>query len=692
MSSVPPSDDPPRPPAPCNGCGQPRESESVTTFLVSNVAKLEENRDSGCETCPLILQGIKKCFGDATAVEGERLRLVCNGTGIPGLDVTIGYGHGRTVSFFVSPGVGPFFRVIYHSWILFCTYRYLGTQETHYTPMSWPLGYEVPEATSSPESLEWAKAKLDECITSHSCTQRSVSILPDRVLDVGGLSDDWVRLLEPDCEPGRYACLSHCWGTHAFLCTLKSNIAAHRDGILLGKLPLTFRDTIHFTRLLGLRYLWVDSLCIIQDDVDDWRAQAAKMADIYANAHLTIAAAHAEGPRAGLYSSLKPEDYAHRLCVSPTSAGDRPGPGVYARRAIAHVDNRYVGSLAASSPSNDELPLLQRAWFFQERFLSKRVLYFTSAEMAWQCPARASCQCRGDQDDVLPDHLPVKIANPRKYYHSSALAVDMDSKGMEEVARRWLDLVSDYSMLEMTFDGDVFPALSGLATVFGALMRAEYKAGLWDGSVLPGLLWYPSGSGRKPWGDRPRVWRAPSWSWASVSAGVSFPAVKGLLHPCEVGSVECQLRGPHTTGEVASGQLVLRGLVSTARVKYARASGELRPWNVYVLDFMQAGGILGNTYADYDFTAEGAGEVEDGGIVCCFLVGVHAQLGTPYLLILKEAESVPGVACGRSFSRIGFIEVFGQRVRRLSPDGTVRMVPPYQVIQDRSVVETLLVV
>lgn len=587
--------------------------------------------------------------------------------------------------------------MIYYCRMSFLTDRYPGNQETHRTLMSWPLGYEVPEATSSPESLEWAKAKLDECITSHSCTQHSVSILPDRVLDVGGSSDDLVRLFEPDSEPGKYACVSHCWGTHAFLCTLKSNIAAHRDGIPLGKLPRTFRETVHFTRLMGLRYLWVDSLCIIQDDMDDWRTQAAKMADIYSNAHLTIAAAHAEGPRNGLYSSLKPEARAHRLSMSPTSARGRQGPGVYARRALAHVDNRYVGSLAASSPPNDELPLLQRAWFFQERFLSKRVLYFTSAEMAWQCPARASCQCRGDQDDVLPDHLPMgigsKIVNPRKYYHSSALAVAMESKGTEEVARRWLDLVSDYSVLKMTFDRDVFPALSGLATAFGALVGAEYKAGLWEEFLLPALLWYPSGSGREPWGNRPRAWRAPSWSWASVKGGVSFPAVKELSHSCEVVCVKCQLRGPHTTGEVSSGQLTVRGLVSTAKVQFRPVSGDLRPWNVYVPDFMQSGGILGNSYADYDFTAELSGEIEDkNAIVRCLLVGVQAQLGTLYLLILKEAESVSGVACGRSFSRIGLIEIFGHKVRRTSSDGTVRMVPPYEVIRDRSVVETLTVV
>lgn len=105
MPGVPPPDKiqtAPRLSTPCDGCGQPRESEDATTFLISSVTKLGENRDRGCETCTLILQGIKKCLGETIIVEGERLRLVYNGTGIPGLDVTVGDGHGRTVSFFVS--------------------------------------------------------------------------------------------------------------------------------------------------------------------------------------------------------------------------------------------------------------------------------------------------------------------------------------------------------------------------------------------------------------------------------------------------------------------------------------------------------------------------------------------------------------------------------------------------------------
>lgn len=110
MSGVPPPDKPQthtRPRAPCDGCGQPRESESVTTFLASSVFKLEENRDRGCPGCSLILQGIEKCFGQVPFNEDERVRLVFNGTGTPGLDVTVGDGKDRTVSFFVSPGEKP---------------------------------------------------------------------------------------------------------------------------------------------------------------------------------------------------------------------------------------------------------------------------------------------------------------------------------------------------------------------------------------------------------------------------------------------------------------------------------------------------------------------------------------------------------------------------------------------------------
>lgn len=558
---------------------------------------------------------------------------------------------------------------------------------------SWPVGHSLPETTSSTESLNWVKAKLDECMSSHlACSSNPTTTLPSRILGVGGSSEGSVRLQETDGEPGRYLCLSHRWGTQAFLCTTTSNFATHKDGISLDDLPITFREAVDFTRKLGLRYIWIDSLCIVQDDVEDWRVQSSKMADIYANAYLTISAAHADGPRAGLFSALKPDMRAHRLSGPSLTMNDGRKPGIYARRAISHVDMQYIGSLAASSPSTKDLPLLQRAWSFQERFLSQRVLYFTSSELAWECSGKTACQCRGEQNAPFSTlNIGSKVLNQRKCYYTSSLAAAFDSKGKEEVARRWLSLVADYSRLEMTFERDIFPALSGLAKVFGAFLDTRYVSGLWKDFLLPGLLWRPVDGGRKQWGSRPLQWRAPSWSWGSANVAISFASVPDLLHACEIASIDCHLRGPDPTGEVTAGEIVARGLISSATVKYRTVGGGHQSWNLFVLDFMEGTMILGNSHADYNWTLDGPGKVEDGAAVRCFLVGVHADQGNCYLVVLKDAADKSGN--GKSvFERIGIVEIFGRKVRKVLPDGAVRMVSPYEVVKERSDEETITLI
>lgn len=548
----------------------------------------------------------------------------------------------------------------------------------------------MPQASSSSESLNWAKAKLDECLTTHSaCSSSPITTLPDRILDVSDSLGCGIQLKETNGESDRYLCLSHCWGTQPFLRSTRSNLAAHKDNIPLEDLPATFKDAVKLTRRLELRYLWIDSLCIVQDDEEDWRRQSSKMADIYANAHLTISALHSNGPRGGLFSLLKPGMRAHRLSAPALSFGDRGNLGIYARRAIAHIDARYLGSLATSSLQNKDLPLLKRAWSFQERFLSRRVLYFTASELSWECSSSSSCQCRGDQGATSTAHRAPRIANPREYYHPSSVTSAFHRKGKDEVARRWLSLVADYSRLDMTFERDVFPALSGLAKAFGTLLNTRYAAGIWENCIRPGLLWHPDDGGRE-WGGRPREWRAPSWSWGSTKTAVSFPSVTNLLHPCKIASVDCPLRGPDPTGEVAGGELIVRGLVSSARVKYRAVGGERRSWNVYVLDFMD-GKMLGNSYADYDWALDGPGKVEDGTPVWCLLVGVHPELSNCYLLVLKDSVVQDGSAAN-TLERIGLVEIFGHKVRKASRDGTVRMVSPYQVIEERSVEDTITLV
>ena len=157
---------------------------------------------------------------------------------------------------------------------------------------SIPTGWNgTSPRTDSDEAFEVARAWKADCLSdSHKLYESPQSPpLPTRVVDVG-LQDDVVKLIEPEGATGRYFCLSHCWGLEQIITTTRANLQVHKREIPLNLLPQTFRDAVLLTRRLGIAYIWIDYLCIVQDDNNDWKVESGKMERIYRNAHLTIAA------------------------------------------------------------------------------------------------------------------------------------------------------------------------------------------------------------------------------------------------------------------------------------------------------------------------------------------------------------------------------------------------------------------
>ncbi|ORY09011.1 heterokaryon incompatibility protein-domain-containing protein, partial [Clohesyomyces aquaticus] len=153
---------------------------------------------------------------------------------------------------------------------------------------------------------------VNECVAGHEGCRRpkfsgrkeeeTKPELPTRVIDVGTNADGaTVRLVETKRRRDHYIALSHCWGppTKRPLCTSKATFPQHLAGIHISSLPKTFRDAVAITRLLNLRYLWIDSLCIIQDDRNDWSMEAPRMGAFYSGAHLVIAASGARDSTEG---------------------------------------------------------------------------------------------------------------------------------------------------------------------------------------------------------------------------------------------------------------------------------------------------------------------------------------------------------------------------------------------------------
>lgn len=199
-----------------------------------------------------------------------------------------------------------------------------------------------------------------------NCVNRNVP-LPSRLLDLGRLSD-WkeIRLQKTGGAQGHHAALSHSWGRSGHFTTSRDSIAARKEGIKIGELPRTSRDAVEIVKRLGLRYLWIDSLCLCQVDVEDWARESAKMAAVYSNSFITIAADGAKDNSEGLFSRRSVRRHV------PVRLSSHNGSSISLLTFLLSSNKeafswRYVEMWGE--------PLSERAWALQERLLPKRVLH-----------------------------------------------------------------------------------------------------------------------------------------------------------------------------------------------------------------------------------------------------------------------------------------------------------------------------
>ncbi|GJC81644.1 hypothetical protein ColLi_04482 [Colletotrichum liriopes] len=278
---------------------------------------------------------------------------------------------------------------------------------------------------------------------------------------------------------------------------------ARKEGIELETLPQTLQDAVFMTRILGVRYLWIDSLCICQDDVKDWERESAQMAAVYSNSYLTLAAAKSPDTSGGLLSARKP-----RLYFKLPRTGSDPG-GTYILASIVPLDKEVIPDYHMKMRNE---PLTKRAWGLQERALARRVLHFGSEQVYWECLDGFE----SEEGIRLPYRLPCVNPDPevmsyvdKKSKENKDLHKEMDRSASSLQA--WSQLLWEYGPRELTNPADKLPAISGIASTFSKILDDEYLAGLWRKSLIEGLCWQPLKCKPAPGG-----YRAPSWSWASV--------------------------------------------------------------------------------------------------------------------------------------------------------------------------------
>lgn len=378
------------------------------------------------------------------------------------------------------------------------------------------------------------------CDQQHDCHNTDkLPILPKRVLDLGDLErtppHSRVRLYETSPEErARWATLSHCWGKTKHICTTVKTLHRFKRRIHWSEVSVTYRDAIYITRRLGIRYLWIDSMCIIQDDKEDWRIEAAKMADIYRHSYITIAATSSPD---GNTPILKPESCVNRLelkprgITQPNNANvshqdeDTKRPPEIGPAFVRKIPNHDVFS---TTKRFEEPKLLTRAWVYQERILSPRVIHFYEDDLIWECNSDFACQCGYIQHARYP---PATVKQGRrnplaggKFMTSQSLGLSRDQieapRGNLHFERDvFRDRVSGYGRLDLTYPSDRLPAIAGIAFHRQSSYGGRYLAGLWDDTLAQDLTWQIDGerpSRKSRIQARKTGYIAPSWSWASV--------------------------------------------------------------------------------------------------------------------------------------------------------------------------------
>jgi len=404
-----------------------------------------------------------------------------------------------------------------------------------------------------------------------TCTKDQVHYqpawFPTRLIDLGTSNDQYVNLVNTRSTPtrGPYATLSHRWADSTVIQTTSSNLEQFLHAIPVTILSKTFQDAFTAARsYLGVRYIWIDSLCIIQDDSQDWRAESATMQDVYSHSFCNLSAI---ATSSGVHGLFPPRDFDRvRPCEIETNwAGRDP-------ETCIPIPKRFWDEQL------DYAPLSRRGWVFQERWLAPRILHFSSDQLLWECcelnaseayphgipeitcgtnfevhnelGAPADLQSYGNQtmlqkllewlylrrpskedDKFVEESSTAKILSaqsnplglpPITYGTQSSfknrISAPVPLKPSENY-KKWQGLVEWYSSCIVTREEDKLVAFSGIAKRFHSALGSEYLAGLWRDNLPNELIWRV-GRAESDNVRRPSKYRAPSWSWASVDTQI----------------------------------------------------------------------------------------------------------------------------------------------------------------------------
>lgn len=473
------------------------------------------------------------------------------------------------------------------------------------------------------------KAWLADCDEHHDCSHPEPSFTPLRLIDTkpDGRSTNRLVLVEHLRCPD-YIVLSHCWGNltanekNRFNTNI-NNIDQRLEGFNLTDLPLSFQDAVAVTRAIGKRYLWIDSVCLIQP-----REPASKMGG-NARSHKDMAAG----------MKLMDQVFASAYCTIAASSAENSKQGFLSGHQVPNAQ----GLCADFEQDVNQSPLSQRAWVLQERVLSRRTIHFTSNHLYWECGELARCD----------DYNKLTTAPGKDYFvQDSHFPERLSSAGIPRVVGFLMWFINGFSRRGITKPYDRYSAISGLITrmkahdVFGK--HGEY--GIFDWCLARQLLWRRAdGSSESPIDyTEIDVKSVPSWSWMAYPGEVEFMAGENVKLNVAVGTdldLVMSSCGPRLV-------VNLRSLVDCPTI--ACLAGRLTPLT------SESGTYIGEIWAD---------QKVDARIESCVVVGYDKgkvwSLDTMVYVIFVQEAGVEGKLTRLGVGTMKASSIYGSGTRRV---------------------------
>lgn len=363
------------------------------------------------------------------------------------------------------------------------------------------------------------------------------------------------------------------WGEDQPFKTTKANVTAYTRGIDVSFLRSTIRDAIHVTHALNFQFLWIDTLCIIQDSAEDKVLELSNMHNIYRFASVTIIAGSAAKVSEGFLqhrsplgrymtdNTFVPDVELPFICPQrdpeDRASSSTPTSPVVGRISISQCHAYHWGK-ATHGYTYAQGPIHLRAWCMQEYFMSARLLVFSPHTLEFHCRETL----RGvDNPLYQPDMTlyEMRLLSNLLFSPEQPQGEHQPEGSYADVLRAWTITVMDYNRRNISFPSDKLVACSAVATLFHGVLGSDYLAGLWRGHLLQGLLWRKVL--KEKYFTRPAAYRAPSWSWAAVDGLVWMAPSADPDQEAVVEVVRCEvtLQTPKLPfGEVTDGFLVLR--------------------------------------------------------------------------------------------------------------------------------------